>query len=600
MIAWLIALAAGVAAAALGYLPRTDAATRPAWVPMVLRGIAVALLVAVLADAPIGTGRAQSPLAALDVSASWQRGHDSVAWGVARDTAAAIGADRTFLFGDSARAGPVPAAPTDRASVVQPAVERTLASGRPLVVITDGEIADPEALVALPAGSRVVVVPRRSEPDAAIAMVDAPQAVVVGDTLEVRVDVTAGALGASRGTLRVTLDDAPWATAALDSLPAWGERSVRLHGRVSGTAGPAILRAVLAVAGDVEPRNDTLAVALDVAAQASVVFVSTAPDADVRWLVALLRGAVALPTRAYYRVAPGQWRAEGTLAPVAEDDIRRAVRDAPLVVLHGDTALFGAPLVAARGTLALLAPPRERTGEWFASGAPPSPVAAALSGVLWDSLPPLDLAAAAPHGDWIALEAQQAKDQPRRAVIAGRLLPRRTVVVAATGWARWRVRTGYPADAFAALWGGIFDWLAAERPDVRAVVPAGGVVREGDAWRWRRGSARDSTVSVVLHRRGASTRDTLRLRFVARATETETPPLPVGTYDVSAGGGVSVVVVNRGTEWLPRRPTVRTGRVGEAATVGDAPRLRARWWAFAVVLALLCVEWVLRRRAGLR
>ena len=600
MIAWLLALAAGVAAAALGYLPRSDAATRRVWIPMVLRGVAVALLVAVIADAPVGTGSAQLPLVALDASASWQRGRDSAAWRAARDSAAAIGADRTFLFGDSARGDAMPATPADRASLAQPAVERALAAGSPLVVITDGEIADPEALAALPAGSRVALLPRRSEPDAAIATVDAPQAAVVGDTLEVRVDVTAGALGAARGTLRVTLNDVPWADAALDSLPAWGERSVRLHGRISVAAGPAVLRAVIAVPGDVEPRNDTLAVAIDVAAQASVVFVSTSPDADVRWLVALLRGAVALPTRAYYRVAPGMWRVEGTLAPIAEDDIRKAVRDAPLVVLHGDTAIFGAPLAVARGTLALLAPPRERTGEWFASGTPPSPMTAALAGVQWDSLPPLDLAAVAPQGDWVALEAQQAKDQPRRAAIAGRTAPRRAVVVAASGWARWRVRAGYPADAFAALWGGIFDWLAAERPDVRTVVPAGGVVREGDALRWRRGSSHDSTVTVVLHRRGGAARDTVRLRFVAGAMETDAPPLAAGNYDVASPGGASVIVVNRSTEWLPRRPTVRAGRVGDAAANGDAPRLRARWWAFAIVLVLLCVEWVERRRAGLR
>jgi len=42
----------------------------------------------------------------------------------------------------------------------------------------------------------------------------------------------------------------------------------------------------------------------------------TAPDFDAREAVAALRGVTSLPTRAYYRVAPGAWRTDGTLARV--------------------------------------------------------------------------------------------------------------------------------------------------------------------------------------------------------------------------------------------------------------------------------------------
>jgi hypothetical protein len=34
--------------------------------------------------------------------------------------------------------------------------------------------------------------------------------------------------------------------------------------------------------------------------------------------------------------------------------------------------------------------------------------------------------------------------------------------------------------------------------------------------------------------------------------------------------------------------------------LGDAPRLRSLGWAYALTLALLCAEWLTRRRVGLR
>jgi len=36
------------------------------------------------------------------------------------------------------------------------------------------------------------------------------------------------------------------------------------------------------------------------------------------------------------------------------------------------------------------------------------------------------------------------------------------------------------------------------------------------------------------------------------------------------------------------------------ASAGVAPALRAQWWAFVLVVLLLCAEWLLRRRAGMR
>ena len=101
------------------------------------------------------------------------------------------------------------------------------------------------------------------------------------------------------------------------------------------------------------PSNDTLSFALDVARGASAVFASTAPDEDARYALDVLRGTLAVPTRGYFRVAPGRWVQDGSLAAVSEDDVRRSVAEAPLAVLHGDTAIFGAPRAFTRGALAL-------------------------------------------------------------------------------------------------------------------------------------------------------------------------------------------------------------------------------------------------------
>jgi hypothetical protein len=91
------------------------------------------------------------------------------------------------------------------------------------------------------------------------------------------------------------------------------------------------------------------------------------------------------------------------------------------------------------------------------------------------------------------------------------------------------------------------------------------------------------------------------VRFAAGAREAESPGLPAGVYDVRGpGGGPSLLVVDAPRELLPRRPTVSAGPVGRAAAAGRAPRLRDFGWAYLLPVVLLCAEWLLRRRAGLR
>lgn len=598
MLIWLLALAAGAAAALWTY--GTRLAPPLVAVAAVLRGLAVAGAVALLLDATAGARRAARPIVALDASASWGRGRGAEAFDSALALARSQAGDAFLLFGDSMRQPGDSIVPRDRASRLRPVVERAAASGRPLVVVTDGELDDPASLASLATGSRVELVRRDDRPDAGVSEIRAPRAVVAGDTIELEVGIVAGGAGAGRGLLAVDVADRRAATLDVDSLGPHGERLVRARLRLPQENGSVFLRAVLAVQGDAEPRNDTVTTTVEVSPAAGAVVVSTAPDLDVRELAAVLRGTVSLPTRGFYRVAPGVWREEGTLAAASEEAVRRVAREAPLLVLHGDTAIFGEPRALARGSLLLVAPPSAPSGEWYATGAPVSPVTAVLSGSPWDSLPPLEVAAELPRGEFEVLEARRGRRMERRVAAVGWERPRRVVVVGASGFWRWRFRGGVGPGVHAAFWGGLIDWLAAERADVRAAVPADGSVREGERIRWRRGSATDTLVTVHLTSEAPPRADSLVLRFPAGTPVAETAPLPAGRYRVTTRGGASALVVNASAELLPRRPTVAAGSVGTGTSLAEAPRLRGMGWIFAVVIAALCAEWIVRRRVGRR
>ncbi|HET7190099.1 MAG TPA: hypothetical protein VFI52_18230 [Gemmatimonadaceae bacterium] len=599
MLSWLIGAVVG-ALVTLWQYGRT-ASTRRLALPAALRAIATALVVALLLEAPAGTARAVVPDVAVDASESWLRAAPRCdRWRAALDSASALGAGRWQRFGDSVRTDQSTNAPADHASRLRPVVDRAAATGRPVVIITDGELDDGDAVDALPRGSRTIVMPCTPAPDAALSTIEVPRTLVAGDTLSGRVTVVAGAAGAAAGQVDIRLDSTRLALVPYLALTAFAEQTLEFRVVATGGDRAALLRA--SIHGDVEARNDTLSVGVDVSRAPAAVFVSTAPDYDAREAVAALRSVTSLPTRAYYRVAPGAWRMDGTLARVEESVVRAAVRDAPIVVLHGDTAAFGPPRTATRGALLLFAPPAASDGEWFAAAAPPSPIAATTGVLPFDSLPPLDVAPAMPRGEWQGLVVRRGgSSDDRRTALVGWDAPRRIAVLGASGLWRWRFRGGARADAYSAFFGSLYDWLAAGRSDRRAAVPDGAPMRAGAPIRWRRGAGADSVVAVTITRRSATGRVyTVTLRFLDGATVTESPALPPGVYDARMAGGSAVLAVNPSRELVPRRPSVATRRVGGAATLGDAPALRSLGWVYALVVLLLCAEWGLRRKAGVR
>ena len=596
---WLLAIVAGLIVALIQYGPR-ELRNVSSLITAALRAGAVAFIVALLLDAPAGFAKPVPAWVALDASLSMARG-DTTLWRAARDSVKRAGADSTFLFGDSVRRADTSSAPRDQASVLRPVVERALGAGHPLVIVTDGEIDDPDAAQVLPPGSRLIVLSHQPRRDVAVASIEAPRAVVSGDTAEIRVGIAAGALGSRPGSLALSLEGTPIAQQAFDSLPPFGERvlsvKVKLESKAGG--GPEVLRAVSTAAEDAEHRNDTLAVAVDVSRAASAVFASTSPDFDARYALAVLRGSLGIPTRGYWKVAPGEWRNEGSFSPVPESEVRQALHDAPVAVIHGDTSAFGDPRRATSGPLALIVT-SSTDGEWYPASAPASPIAPALSGVVWDSLPPVAEAAQSPTGNWTGVETRRGRGDERKPLVVGTDSPRRVAVVAAAGLWRWRFRGGVAADAFTAFWGGIFDWLAAERADRRAAVPDDRVVHAGEPVRWRKGSAVDSVVALTLRLRGGTRVDSLTLRFPPDANMVESKPLPAGIYDVTTQGGKTLLAVNASREWLPRAPRISATRQRGALSADTAPRLRGAGWAYALAILMLCAEWLLRRRHGLR
>ena len=302
---------------------RSGWATLPA---ALLRVGAVALVVALLLDAPASRAKPVSVWAALDASSSMARG-DTHALARGARFGSRVAAESVFVFGDSARRDEF----SDRSRTIcrrslRPAVERALGAGHPLVVVTDGELDDPDAARSSAGGlarRRAARTPRERE--SAVASIDVPRAVVSGDTVDVarwrRRRQCRGARRDARVDARRQDRSRPRRSTRL---PPFGERSGRRARALEGPPGGSLLRAIVTAPDDAERRNDTLRVAVDLSRAASAVFVSTSPDFDARYALAVLRGALGIPTRGFFRVAPGEWRVEGALTPIPEADVRQA------------------------------------------------------------------------------------------------------------------------------------------------------------------------------------------------------------------------------------------------------------------------------------
>src|SRR3982750_165119 len=228
MALWLFAVIVGLAAAALQYGAR---ALNVRVAPLAaLRALAVAIVVALLLGAPGGRSTPLVPEVALDASESWLRAASGCGiWQAALDSASRIGGTR-LRFGDSLRVDRTNGPPTDHASRLRAVADRAAGSGYPVIVITDGELEDADALSSLPRGSRAIVMHCPSAPDLALSAIDAPRSILAGDTITARLTVVAGGAGSPAGQVELRLDEQLVATQPVGALGAFAEPTGGLRG----------------------------------------------------------------------------------------------------------------------------------------------------------------------------------------------------------------------------------------------------------------------------------------------------------------------------------------------------------------------------------
>lgn len=518
----------------------------PGGMPLaVLRAVAWAGVAALLVDPGCRKG-VVPPTVLLDGSRSMEDVRGDARWGAAQDSARRLAAGGpVILFGGTPVAWHPGARPAALTSRLLPALREALARGGPVVVVTDGEIDDaaslpPDAMRA----ARVVVLPRPRPADAAVAAVGLPAVISAGDTATAEIEVTsAGALPRDSATVELREEGRPAGRQRIGLAAGHVRAAVRFVPAAPPAGDRALRRYEARVTGwaaDADPRDDAASTAAAVTRAAAVVLLSASPDYDFRSLAGTLRSARAAPVRSFVRVAGGPWRDAVSLAPVTADALRAAVERADLVVAHGpDSAVRAVAALAKRSTWAWATGAGAVAGDWYVSGEPaPSPVGAALSGVPAESLPPLTALrpARADSAGWTALPARAGRRGVTRPVLAGLERGGRRTV-AVLGAGLWR---------WAAKGG-----IAAEA--YRAVVLG------TTDWLLARGATDDAGVQAL--------RDSL-----ARGT----------------------------AERLPRRPVlVSQPGAGTVAAVERVP-LQQRPWVFGAVLVALCLEWIARRRKGMR
>jgi len=574
---------------------------RRAWVPLVCRAVAWAALGLLLINVscPV-SGAPLRPLVLLDASLSMSAAGGR--WTAAKDSAQRWGEVR--YFGDERLTADTNS--TRGRSLLAPALRAASASDRPLVVVTDGEIDDIREIPPdLLARSTIRLFGRDPKPDLAISRVAGPGRVTAGDSLLVEVDVqSVGAHTAVSATLEV-----------LSGTSRLASRTIRLRGEAGGrtriavssaslSPGDHLLRIALARLGDAEPRTDSRLHLVTVAPTPGVVLLAAPADWDSRFLFRTLREVAQLPVRGYLRLAGDRWRSMSDLRPVSGETVRRAARQADLLILKGAAVEFGRA-TSARGIWSW--PSGEGgeaqiPGDWYLSAAGASPLAGAFIGQPIDSFPPAIALTSMETGarDWVALYAQLGRRGQQRPAVLGRQDGRvRRVTMAAEGLWRWPFRGGASEQSYRAWVAATTSWLLGGADSANGVArPVQPVVANGRplVFEWI-GTGPPGSQTVAWSGTGGDGIDTLQFDGDGRAAVW----LPTGEYRyrLSDGGGGLVAVEQYSDELIPR-PVTLTAHEGRVTRSRGRTTARDWLWLFAICVLALSGEWLARRRLGLR
>jgi hypothetical protein len=592
-----LVLIAAVVLAAVAYngLERLG---RRALLPASLRAIAWASLGILLLNPGCPLPPEQSrPIVLLDGSLSMRASGGR--WDEA--LASATGAGEVRLFGDPGLR--LDSTPVAGRSLLAASLAAARSSGRPVIVVTDGELSDSLEAHPLLTGVGVRLFERKAGPAVAIAAVRGPARITERDTLRLSADIRgAGIAGRVASAVTVRSGEKVVGSASIAIGDGLSTVEITIPGRALG-AGEHALTIALRDSLDTERRDDKRLQLVTVSATPGVVLVASPGDWESRFLYSVLRDVTDLPVEGFIELMRGQWRRMSNLQPVDGAEVRQAVSRADLAILRGATGLAPA---ARSGALLEWAIPEgaddASAGDWYLA-AGDGPAAAAMAGAPVDSFAPMTalLPMTVEGGAWTGLTAQSGRRGALRPALVGSVKDgTRHVAIGVQGLWRWAFRGGSSEQAYRALFAGTVDWLLGgqdtirgrARP-VRAVVPNGRPI----AFTWT-GSGTAEPVAIRLRSSGeAEIADTLTFDGAGHASVS----VPVGTYtyQLSGGGRGLVAVEEYSDEWFPRPVVVAAAK--EAPVSSDRRQgIRERWWLFAIGIIALCGEWVVRRRMGLR
>lgn len=643
---WLLASAAG-AAFAFWIYRRREVPGRGRTALAALRAIAIALLLLLAFDPDLPGAMRTSRDSAVIVDASLSMrmtGDDGSRWETAVSRARATGAPMVTLFGDGTRTvSPETLAginPGGLESRLLPALQAVAeAGGRHATVITDGAIEDADDvarwLPRLGIDVTVELVPGGA-PNRGLTRVAAPDFAGAGETLTIDFDLSATGGAGGPATVVVRRAGEELARTIVET-PAEGRVATGALSFPATSAGAGITRFDVEIeSDDAVAEDDRRAVYVNVTDEpAGAVIVSFIPDWEPRFLQPVLERSLGVPVRGYLRsgqewVVLGSGLSSGQ--QVQDPEVRRAVDRAALLVLHGfgsgspewaqEAAASGRHLVvlpAGDGAVpGLPVPPTSAVpGDWYLSPeVPASPVAQQFAGINATDVPPLQ-ALRSPGtvaGSWApAVAARGRRGAPQPIALAGTTQGRRWVFALGQGYWRWAFWSEDARDIYERLWSSVGVWalgdVVASGPD--AVAPVSRVVARDARPAWTAyGFQPDSVHLLLTDAAGAIATDTV-VRAVGPDT-LRTPSLPPGPYDYVASawsggdlltGAGEIFVESYSAEYT--RPGVEpAGIEGAPESLGTTGRsrtpLHASVWPYALLVLLLSVEWIFRRRWGLR
>lgn len=383
-----------------------------------------------------------------------------------------------------------------------------------------------------------------------------------------------------------------------------------------------------AVADDAFASDDEAVDHVNVGYEAgALVLVSLQPDWEPRHLLPVLEEVTGLPAAGYLRAGADRYvrlgRAVDRGAPADSATVRRAATDAALLVVHGLSGetdewvrtVLGRPgrrLIlpsdvegAAIAGLAVSSP---RTGEWYVSpDVPTSPIAGSIVGADFSGLPPLT---------GVMVAEERSTQPPLQVQLRGAGAPEsafhlmdgaedRTAVVLATGFWRWAMREA-GREPYRRVWSGVAGWLLSDQAVLAAEArPAAWVMPRGAPVEWMM-PADSGEVRLVVSAGDSVVMDTT----VAGGGTSTSRALPPGLYDYTVTGSAADTlgagrfdVTSATAEMLPAREEpeapVRAAALSASAAGAGRP-LRTSPWPYLLVIMLLCGEWIVRRRSGLR